>query len=87
MKSINIILILAILFFAPVEVFSKEKFPTVQLRVLASHIAHKIVSAAVEDCSQRGYLVSAAVVDRNGNLAAFFAKSTLRSAHHKSQSA
>ncbi|MBT3215041.1 MAG: heme-binding protein [Deltaproteobacteria bacterium] len=71
MKSINIILILAILFFAPVEVFSKEKIPTVQLRVLASHIAHKIVSAAVEDCSQRGYLVSAAVVDRNGNLAAF----------------
>ena len=71
MKSINIILILAILFFAPVEVFSKEKIPTVQLRVLASHIAHKIVSAAVENCAQKGYMVSAAVVDRNGNLVAF----------------
>ncbi len=71
MKSINIILMLGILLLAPFEVFSTEKVPTVQLRVLASHIAHKIVSAAVENCAQRGYMVSAAVVDRNGNLAAF----------------
>ena len=71
MKSINLILMLGILLLAPFEVFSNEKDPTVQLRVLASHIAHKIVSAAVENCAQRGYLVSAAVVDRNGNLAAF----------------
>ncbi len=71
MKSINLILMLGILLLAPFEVFSTEKDPTVQLRVLASHIAHKIVSAAVENCAQRGYLVSAAVVDRNGNLAAF----------------
>jgi uncharacterized protein GlcG (DUF336 family) len=55
----------------PFEVFSTEKIPTVQLRVLASHIAHKIVLAAVKNCAKRGYLVSAAVVDRNGNLAAF----------------
>jgi len=71
LKSINLILMLGILLLAPFEVFSTEKDPTVQLRVLASHIAHKIVSAAVENCAQRGYLVSAAVVDRNGNLAAF----------------
>ncbi len=71
MKSINLILMLGILLLAPFEVFSTEKDPTVQLRVLASHIAHKIVSAAVENCAQRGYLVSAAVVDRNGNLSAF----------------
>ncbi|MEC9383605.1 MAG: heme-binding protein [SAR324 cluster bacterium] len=71
MKSINIILMLGILLIAPFELFSTEKDPTVQLRVLASHIAQKIVSAAVENCAQRGYLVSAAVVDRNGNLAAF----------------
>ncbi|MDP6209955.1 MAG: heme-binding protein [SAR324 cluster bacterium] len=71
MKSINIILMLGILLLAPFEVFSTEKDPNVQLRVLASHIAHKIVSAAVENCAQRGYMVSAAVVDRNGNLSAF----------------
>ena len=71
MKSINLILMLGILLLAPFEVFSTEKAPTVQLRALASHIAQKIVSAAVENCAQRGYLVSAAVVDRNGNLVAF----------------
>ncbi len=52
-------------------VYSEEPTPTVQLRTLAPHIAHQMVFAAVEDCTKRGYKVSAAVVDRNGNLAAF----------------
>lgn len=51
--------------------YSSEQSPTVQLRSLAPHIAHKIVLAAVEECTKKGYKVSAAVVDRNGNLAAF----------------
>ena len=51
--------------------YSAEQLPTVQLRTLAPHIAHKIVLAAVEECTKKGYKVSAAVVDRNGNLAAF----------------
>ena len=71
MKCINKLVLFGFLILGSSEVFSSEKVPTVQLRVLASHIAHNIVSAAVENCAQRGYLVSAAVVDRNGNLAAF----------------
>ena len=71
MKCINKLVLFGFLILGSAEVFSSEKVPTVQLRVLASHIAHKIVSAAVENCAQRGYMVSAAVVDRNGNLAAF----------------
>ena len=71
MKCINKLVLFGFLILGSSEVFSSEKVPTVQLRVLASHIAQNIVSAAVENCAQRGYMVSAAVVDRNGNLAAF----------------
>ena len=71
MKNFIGLLILAVLFLVPFEVFAAEKLPTVRLRVLASHIANKIVTEAVNDCATRGYLVSAAVVDRNGNLSAF----------------
>ena len=71
MKNFISLLILAVLFLVPFELFAAEKLPTVRLRVLATHIANKIVTEAVNDCATRGYLVSAAVVDRNGNLAAF----------------
>ena len=71
MKCINKLVLFGFLILGSSEVLSSEKVPTVQLRVLASHIAHKIVSVAVENCAQRGYMVSAAVVDRNGNLVAF----------------
>ena len=71
MKNFVGLLILAVLFLVPFEIFAAEKYPTVRLRVLASHIANKIVTEAVNNCATRGYLVSAAVVDRNGNLAAF----------------
>ena len=74
MKNFVGLLILAVLFLVPFEVFAAEKLPTVRLRVLASHIANKIVTEAVNDCATRGYLVSAAVVDRNGHLAAFLRK-------------
>ncbi len=50
---------------------SAEEPATIQLRSLSPHIAHKMVFAAVEDCTKRGFQVSASVVDRNGNLAAF----------------
>ena len=71
MKNFVGLLILAVLFLVRFEVFAAEKLPTVRLRVLSSHIANKIVTEAVNDCATRGHLVSAAVVDRNGNLAAF----------------
>ena len=44
---------------------------TIKLESLSPHIANKIVVAAVEDCTKRGYKVSAAVVGRDGNLLAF----------------
>ncbi len=64
-------LIIPILFFVSFTAHSDEPKPTVQLRTLAPNIAHQVVIAAVDDCTKRGYKVSAAVVDRNGNLAAF----------------
>jgi len=48
-----------------------EPATILEVRLLAAGIAHQMVSAAVVDCEARGYRVSAAVVDRNGNLAAF----------------
>lgn len=51
--------------------YAEEQRPTIQLRTLAPHMAHKIVAVAVDECTKLGYKVSAAVVDRNGNLAAF----------------
>ena len=50
---------------------ASEDQPIVQLRFLSPDLATKIVVAAVEDCTKRGYKVSAAVVGRDGNLAAF----------------
>ena len=57
MKNFIGLLILTVLFLVPFEVFAAEKLPTVQLRLLASHIAHKIVTEAVNNCATRGYLV------------------------------
>lgn len=44
---------------------------TVILDSLSQNLANKIVVAAVEDCTKRGYKVSASVVGRDGNLLAF----------------
>ena len=62
---------LSMMFFVSFTTHGEEQATTVNLRTLSPHIAHKIVLAAVEACTQKGYKVSAAVVDRNGNLAAF----------------
>jgi uncharacterized protein GlcG (DUF336 family) len=51
--------------------FAAEEQPFQELRFLTPSIANKIVVAAVGDCTKRGYKVSAAVVGRDGNLAAF----------------
>jgi len=64
-------LLLALLFAAPTGALAAQKSPMVELRVLSAQIAHRMVLAAVEDCAKRGYKVSAAVVDRAGNLSAF----------------
>jgi len=45
--------------------------PAIPLRFLSPELATKAVVTAVEDCTERGYKVSAALVDRAGNLAAF----------------
>jgi len=51
--------------------WAAEDQPFQELRFLTPAIANKIVVAAVTDCTKRGYKVSAAVVGRDGNLAAF----------------
>jgi len=48
-----------------------EMSNTVNLEFLSQKLADKIVVAAVEDCTKRGYKVSASVVGRDGNLLAF----------------
>ena len=45
--------------------------PTVMLESLSPDIANKIVVASLAECFERGYMVSAAVVGRDGNLLAF----------------
>ena len=71
MNQINKVAMLSLFLTLNTSAFSAEEPATVQLRTLSPHIAHKMVFAALEDCSKRGFNVSAAVVDRNGNLAAF----------------
>ena len=50
---------------------ASELPPTVMLESLSPDIANKIVVASVAECFERGYMVSAAVVGRDGNLLAF----------------
>jgi uncharacterized protein GlcG (DUF336 family) len=62
---------LTLLFLLPTFAFAEKTSATLNLESLAPHIANKMVVAAVEDCTKRGYKVSAAVVGRDGNLIAF----------------
>lgn len=71
MKCLNKYVFAGFILTAVFSARAAEPSPTVSLRSLAPHIAHQMVFAAVADCSKRGYKVSAAMVDRNGNLAAF----------------
>jgi uncharacterized protein GlcG (DUF336 family) len=64
-------LALALLSSWSVSVIAAEEPAIVELRVLSPRVAHSMVLAAVQDCTRRGYKVSASVVDRNGNLSAF----------------
>ncbi|MHC4221290.1 MAG: GlcG/HbpS family heme-binding protein, partial [Planctomycetota bacterium] len=64
-------LVLALLTASSAGSLAAEEPAIVELRVLSHPIAHRIVLAALQDCAKRGYNVSASVVDRNGNLAAF----------------
>ncbi len=52
-------------------VYALEMPNTVNLESLTQKLANKIVVAAVEDCTKKGYKVSASVVGRDGNLLAF----------------
>lgn len=57
--------------FFPILATAEGNRPTFPLRFLSPELATKAVIAALEDCTKRGYKVSAAVVGRDGNLAAF----------------
>ena len=47
-----------------------ETLPVVPLKTLAPYVANKMVVAAVEYCTKKGYKVSASVVGRDGRLLA-----------------
>ena len=70
-KIIGLLIFSSLVFWFRLRYLLKKSCPLFRLRLLASYIANKIVTEAVNNCATRGYLVSAAVVDRNGNLAAF----------------
>ena len=57
-----------------------DESPYLTLRFLTPEMASKAVAAAVEDCTARGYKVSAALVDRTGNMVAFL-RNPLSGAH------
>lgn len=71
MKAIRIVVSITLMLFQHSVDADTELPPVLSIRLLTPDITQKIVSAAVTDCARRGYQVSAAVVDRNGNLAAF----------------
>ncbi len=48
-----------------------ENAPTIQIKYLSPELSHKIVYTAVDACAKKGYRVAAAVVNRDGTLAAF----------------
>jgi uncharacterized protein GlcG (DUF336 family) len=61
-----------IMFLLPsTSAIAQEQAPVMPLRFLSPALANQAVTAAVADCTTRGYKVSVAVVDRAGNLAAF----------------
>jgi len=63
--------ILAPVVAAPIATRAAETKPYIGLRFLTYDLANKIVVAALAECTKRGFKVSAAVVGRDGNLAAF----------------
>lgn len=65
------ILIGSFLCFSTASLMALEMPNTVTFESLTQKLANKIVVAAVEDCTKRGYKVSASVVGRDGNLLAF----------------
>ena len=68
-RQIFSIICLLLVSFSPAK--ASELPPTVLLKSLSHDIANRIVVASVAECFDRGYMVSAAVVGRDGNLLAF----------------
>lgn len=60
------------------SVYAEGEYVT--LRHLSAPMAHQAALAAYEDCSERGYNVAVAVVDRDGSLLSFI-RSPLAGAH------
>lgn len=70
MKSVKILLSSALLFSAT-SASAIEMPNTIMTISLSQNLANKAVVAAVDDCTKRGYKVSAALAGRDGNLLAF----------------
>ena len=55
----------------PMMTVSADSTPTIQAKYLSPELSHKMVYTAVDSCAKKGYKVAAAVVSRDGTLAAF----------------
>ena len=75
---ISILIATTFLLSSPLK--ADDENPYIKLRFLSPELASKAVIAAVEDCTNRGYKVTAAVVDRTGNLSALL-RNPLSGAH------
>ncbi len=71
MKNCSMLGLVALLMLSPVVAGAETDKPVITMRFLSPELANKAVIAAVNDCTRRGFKVSAAVVDRTGNLVAF----------------
>lgn len=80
MSNSLISILITATFFVSAPLKGDDENSYMELRFLSPELANKAVVAAVEDCTSRGYKVSAAVVDRTGNLSAFL-RNPLSGAH------
>jgi|SaaInlStandDraft_7_1057024.scaffolds.fasta_scaffold26644_3 uncharacterized protein GlcG (DUF336 family) len=71
LKTSALMLFLLPLAVQSASAIAEDQAPVMPLRFLSPDLANQAVTAAVADCTKRGYKVAVAVVDRAGNLAAF----------------
>jgi len=70
-KKVGVVVMVTITLIQSLLYAADEPSPVLTIRLLSADIVQEIVSSAVAECARLGYRVSAAVVDRNGNLSAF----------------
>lgn len=80
MKSLINISVFTSICLLPALSIADETAPTITTKLLSKELANTMVVAAVDECAKKGYSVAAAVVGRDGNLAALL-RDPLAGAH------